>query len=101
MTPAAEADWCRWDGADLVLRVRVVPRARQAGPAGIRHGRLLLRVQEPPEDGRANAAVERLLARLCGVGRGAVTIDSGERARDKQVRITHPGTMPVHLPGSR
>jgi uncharacterized protein (TIGR00251 family) len=93
----AGRDWCRWDGADLLLVVRVIPGARRAGVAGIRHGRLIVRVETPPEDGRANAAVERTLARLCGVTRGAVAIESGERGRDKRVRVRAPGTLPGAL----
>ncbi len=99
MPDASERDWCRWDGPDLLLKVRVIPRARTTGVAGIRHGRLLLRVQAPPDDGRANADVERALARVCGVGRGGVTIEAGERGRDKRVRIARPGTLPATLLG--
>ncbi len=94
----AHDDFCRWDGPDLLLEVRVIPRARADAIAGLRAGRLLVRLQAPPADGKANAALERYLARLCGVGRGAVTIEAGETARDKRVRISRPGTLPV-IPG--
>lgn len=90
-----EGDFCRWDGADLVLEVRVIPNARQDRVAGVRNGRLLLRLQAPPVEGKANAAVERLLATLCGVRRGAVHIEAGATARDKTVRIERPGTLPL------
>lgn len=96
---AGHDDWCRWDGADLLLEVRVVPRAQRTGIAGIRNGRLLVRLQAPPLEGRANAELERCLARLCGVGRGAVTVESGARGRDKRVRVARPGTLPA-LPGA-
>lgn len=91
---ADAGDWCRWDGADLLLDVRVIPRAKQTGIAGIRDGRLLIRLQAPPLEGRANAALEQWLARLCGVSRGAVTVESGARSRDKRVRVARPGTLP-------
>lgn len=94
------SDFCRWDGADLLLEVRVIPRARATGLVGLRAGRLLIRLQAPPTDGKANAALERYLAHLCSVSRGAVTIEAGETARDKRVRIAHPGTLPV-FPGAR
>lgn len=96
---AGAGDWCRWDGADLLLEVRVIPRAQRTGIAGIRDGRLLIRVQAPPLEGRANAALEQCLARLCGVGRGAVTLERGAHGRDKRVRVTRPGTLPT-LPGA-
>ena len=93
----AVADWCRWDGADLLLELRVIPRARTDAVAGIRHGRLLVRLQAPPDAGKANAALERLFARLCSVSRSAVIIEAGERARDKRLRIAHPGSLPAQV----
>lgn len=97
---ADPVDWCRWDGADLVLEVRVIPRAKETALAGIRRGRLLVRLRAPPVEGKANAALERWFARLCGVGRGAVTVEAGERGRDKRIRISRPGTLPSSLVGN-
>jgi len=69
------------------LDVRVIPRASREGLAGTRDGRLLVRVSAPPVDGRANAAVQALLAKACGVPKGAVSVVRGESSRDKRVRI--------------
>ena len=90
-------DWCRWDGDDLLLEIRVIPRAKTTAIAGRRQGRLLLRLQAPPVDGKANAAIERWFAHLFGVGGGAVTIEAGERARDKRLRIERPESLPAEL----
>ena len=46
-----------------------------------------LRVAAPPEDGRANEAVERLLARTLGVHARDVRIVRGFGARDKLIEI--------------
>lgn len=94
MTATQDEDFCSWDGPDLILRVRVIPRARQNAIAGVRAGRLLVRLQAPPIEGKANAALEQWLARLCGVARGAVTVEAGVRSRDKTVRVARPGTLP-------
>jgi uncharacterized protein len=67
--------------------VRVVPRAARAGVAGIRDGRLLVRVTAAPVDGAANEAVVRVLAEAFGVARRAVHIVSGERSRNKTIVI--------------
>jgi hypothetical protein len=48
---------------------------------------LRLRVQAPPVDGEANAAVATLLARALGVPRAAVTLVGGQRGRDKLARV--------------
>ncbi len=92
-------DWCRWDDADLLVELRVIPRAKATAIAGTRQGHLLLRLQAPPVDGKANAAIERWFADLFGVGRGAVTIEAGTHGRDKRLRIERPARMPAELIG--
>jgi uncharacterized protein YggU (UPF0235/DUF167 family) len=54
---------------------------------GERDGALVVRVNAPPLQGRANAALCRLIASRAGVARGAVTIVRGEHAREKLVRV--------------
>ena len=46
-----------------------------------------LRVAAPPEDGRANQAVERLMARALGVHARDVRIVRGFGTRDKLIEI--------------
>lgn len=48
---------------------------------------LALRVSVAPEGGKANAAVAKLVARAAGVARSAVTIEAGETARLKRLRL--------------
>ncbi len=71
----------------VLLPVRVKPRASSTRLAGERNDRLLIHVTAPPVDRRANEAVCKLLAKTLGIAAGRVTIASGERARDKLVRI--------------
>jgi uncharacterized protein len=56
-----------------------------------------VRVAAPPEDGRANAAVCRLLAEVLGVPRAAVTIVSGHGSRDKLVDVAGVGLDEIEL----
>ncbi len=67
--------------------MRVQPRARRQEIVGWRDGVLLIRVTAPPLQGRANAAVCRLLADELGVARSAVTVLAGARGRDKRLRV--------------
>lgn len=70
------------------LTVRVVPRAAHNRVEGWQDGVLKVRLQAPPVEGRANAALADVLARALGIGRGNVDILRGETARTKLVRIT-------------
>lgn len=75
------------DSHGVLVSVRVKARAPAARIAGQRAGRLLVQVTAPPVDGRANEAVCRLLAKTLRTAAGRVSVVSGERARDKLVRI--------------
>ena len=73
--------------ATTTLKLRVSPGARRPGLAG-RHGDAWkVRVAEPPEDGRANEAVLRLLAEALDVPRARLTLVSGQTSRDKIVML--------------
>jgi len=69
------------------VRLRVSPGAKSAQVVG-RHGEAWkVRVAAPPEGGRANDAVVRLLAETLLLPRDAVTLVSGHGARDKIVQL--------------
>ena len=73
------------------LRLRVSPGAGRAEIVG-RHGDAWkVRVTSPPEQGRANEAVLRLLAATLAVPREAVSLVSGHSGRDKIVELTGVG----------
>ncbi len=67
--------------------VRVQPRASKNEVAGVYGTALKIRLQAPPVDGAANAALISFLADLLGVNRRSVRIISGESSRDKIVDI--------------
>ena len=73
------------DGAFFSLRVQ--PGARKNGVKGEQAGALKLAVTAPPEDGRANAAVIELLAKLLDVKRSQLEIVSGLTSRNKKMLV--------------
>jgi uncharacterized protein len=79
----------------ILVPVRVKPRARSSRIAGERDGRLLVEVTAPPVEGRANDSVCRLLAKTLRVAPTRISVVSGDRGRDKVVRIE--GVMPADL----
>lgn len=90
-------DWYRWDGPDLVLELKLQPRASRDGFAEPQSGRLRVRVTAPPVDGRANAHLTAWLARQFGVARSAVSIESGQTSPLKRVRVQSPARLPAPL----
>lgn len=68
------------------LAVRVTPGARSE-TLGIEEGRLLAKLRAKPEDGQANAALIRLLARALGLAPSRLTLIRGTTSREKMVRI--------------
>jgi uncharacterized protein len=74
-------------GASTRLRVRVSPGAGRSQIVG-RHGDgWKVRVAAPPERGRANEALRRLLADAVGVSQADVTLVAGHATRDKVVEL--------------
>jgi uncharacterized protein (TIGR00251 family) len=74
------------DGS-VELNVHAQPGAGRTQITG-RHGDALkIRVAVPPEHGRANDALAKVLAEVFGVATSAVSIVSGEKSRTKRFRV--------------
>ncbi len=72
----------------MLIVVHVRPNASREEVGGEYDGALVVRVCEPPEDGKATHAVLRLLSHALGVPRRCVTLEHGATSRRKRVRIT-------------
>jgi uncharacterized protein (TIGR00251 family) len=76
------------DDGSVELNVHAQPGAGRTQITG-RHGDALkIRVAVPPEHGRANDALAKVLADVFGVAAGAVSITAGEKSRTKRFRLT-------------
>ena len=73
---------------EVVLDVKLIPRAGATTLAGMRDGAILIRLAAAPVDGAANLALVAFLADLLGVPKRNVVIVSGEKSRRKRVKIT-------------
>lgn len=80
----------------LAIRVRLTPKASRDAIEGVEETAdgpaLKARVRAVPEDGAANAAVEKLLAAWLGVPKSAVTLVSGGKSRVKMLAVSGDGT---------
>ena len=74
------------DGA-VTVDIQVKPRSSREAVGPVQGDRLLVAVNAPPVDGKANEAVVRVLAETFGVARSAVSIVRGETGRKKTIRI--------------
>jgi uncharacterized protein len=69
------------------LRIRVSPGARRTELVGRQGEAWKVRVAAPPERGRANDAVLKLLAERLRIAPAELTLVSGVSARDKVVEL--------------
>ena len=71
----------------VTFSVRVVPRSSRNQIVGVESGALKIKLTAPPVEGAANAALIEFVAEWLGVKRSAVSIISGDKARNKLVRV--------------
>lgn len=71
----------------VTFAVRVVPRSSQNQIVGIESSVAKIRLTAPPVDGKANAALIKFLAELLDVSLAQIEIISGERSKQKIVRV--------------
>jgi uncharacterized protein len=71
----------------VTFSVRVVPRSSRNQIVSVESGALKIKLTAPPVEGAANAALIEFVAEWLGVRRGAVSIVSGDRARNKLVQV--------------
>ncbi|CAN7238371.1 DUF167 family protein [Phyllobacterium sp. LjRoot231] len=77
----------------ITLLVRLTPKSAKDAIEGVEatddgRGHLKARVRAVPEDGKANAALVKLLAKWLGLAPRDVMIATGATSRLKQVRIS-------------
>ena len=69
------------------LEVRVRPKSRKNQVRKIVGNKIRIHVTQPPVDGKANAALVRMLANVLGVAKSSIVIHRGERSMDKVIII--------------
>ncbi len=72
----------------VCVRVKVVPGASRSRVVGMLGDRLKLAVAAPPEDGKANRAVCKLLAEVLGVSAKSIAVTAGPAQPKKTITVT-------------
>ena len=86
--------WYTFDNNDLILRLRIQPKASSNELAEILGDERKLRITAPPVDGKANKHIVALMAKMCKVAKSDVKIVSGELGRSKVVAVNAPRLLP-------
>lgn len=74
-------------GEGIVIAVKVVPGGSRDALAGVLGDALKIKVSAPPEGGKANKAVCRLLAKTLGVAVRDVQVASGPTQPNKRIAV--------------
>ena len=93
--------WYYWRGETLYLKVHVSPQTRHNEIGEVNAGRLRIRLNAPPVDGKANKELIGMMANEFDAAKSHVRIAMGARGRDKLVAIDSPGYIPPWLAALR
>ncbi|MFH1856644.1 MAG: DUF167 domain-containing protein [Candidatus Omnitrophota bacterium] len=71
----------------MIINVKINPRAKRNLVEKQAEDLFRVYVTAPPEDGKANKAMRELLAEHFGIAKSKISIISGEKFRQKVVKI--------------
>jgi len=80
-------NYFRIEGDTIKLEIKAVPGASKTEFAGIKDGRLRIRLAAAPEDGKANAELLSFLSKALGCAKRDLRLVSGEKSRLKAVAL--------------
>ncbi len=69
------------------VAIKVLPRSSRNQVLGLRDGAVAIKLQAPPVEGAANAALIRYLASLLGVAKRDVCLLRGDASRQKLISV--------------
>lgn len=72
----------------MKLKLKVIPGSSKDCIMGWLGDALKVKIKAPPENGKANAAVEKFMAKFLGVSRKDLTIISGFTSPNKIIEIS-------------
>ncbi len=89
--------WYRWEGKDLIIHVRLQPRASRDEFAGVVGDLLRVRITAPPVEAKANLRLIEFLAAQFGIAKSRIELLRGHKTRGKLLRVRAPARLPASL----
>ncbi len=80
----------------IVIPVRVQPNSSKEGVMGEHAGQLKVAVTAPPERGKANKAIIKVLAKWLEVKSSAIYLIHGEKTKDKEIFVKNITEKDIH-----
>ena len=74
--------------AELFLKIHLCPRASQDVICGLHGDAIKVKVTAPPVEGKANTALQRLIAEKLHLSASQIEIMAGKRSREKILKIS-------------
>ncbi len=71
----------------LILKIKVIPKARKSEIVGIEEEELKIRISAPPEKGEANAELLNFLSKTFDIPKRDIFLLSGQTSRHKKVLL--------------
>ncbi|MCH8344620.1 MAG: YggU family protein [Planctomycetes bacterium] len=75
-------------GEDVLIWIKAVPGASRNEITGVIGDRLKVRISAPPEGGKANRAICKIVAQALGVKTQQVTIEKGQTKLEKLLCVS-------------
>jgi len=82
--------WFEEKDGDIIINLRIIPRAGKSAIQGLHGDALKIRIQAPPVEGKANQALVKFLSKHWNIPRSDIKILSGVTGRNKRIRLRHP-----------
>ena len=81
--------------SDTLLKLHVTPRGSKNEIIGWRDYVLCIKITAPPVDGAANSAIIKFIADALGVRKSQVELVSGEKSREKVLKVMGISKMDI------
>jgi uncharacterized protein (TIGR00251 family) len=79
--------WVSQKKGSAALSCRVQPNSSKQGIGEIKNNALIIRLNAPAVEGKANDALIRFLSKRLGIAKSRISIIQGERNRNKLVSV--------------